>query len=133
MNTGTLDMLSASALADVVADVSRLLTDPQIGGVPCTYRARGTHGYNPATGIASDTETTTAITATITPLTEREIAASYGARRGDVQILIASGQLASVPRVDDTVARTSDGRRYHVLDVERYGMGTHYALTGREA
>lgn len=131
MNHGTLDMLTATQLVELKADMGRLLTDTQIGGQSCTFRARGTSTYLPGAGTVSASETSTPITATLTPVTESEVAGSDSLRIGDVHILIATSQLTTAPRVDDRL--TTATKTYTVVSADSFGMATHYELIGREA
>lgn len=127
-----LDALTAYEVAGIRSTVGALVEDAQLGAVSVTHYARGARAYQPGAGTVDYAETATSLTALISPLTEREVAATAGAKRGDVTILITLAALATPPAVDDRIV-TAAGTTYTLLDVERIGAATHYRAHGRKA
>lgn len=131
MNTAT-DMLTAGELVQLRSAVTALVTDTQLGAVSATLYSRRAGSYLPATGAVAYSEVAYDVTIGISPLSERQVAQTAGAQRGDVMMLLAKSEIAVDPGVADRVV-TSAGVIYSILDVERAGVDTHYRLTGRRA
>lgn len=115
------------------ADVSALIRDTDHGAQTATYCARdAARAYDPRSATVARTETQTTVTALIAPLTEKQIRDGGGAyRRGDVQVLITTDDLAAAPRPEDRI--TTSTATFVVLEVVRPGVDTHHHLIAREA
>lgn len=122
-------MVDFSDIAALVADV--ITTESLGASVTITTVTAG--AYNPATGAATPTTTTTAVTAIIEEYDGAELTAGLGAA-GDKKISVPAAQLSAIPSPSDSAA--VGGVTYAVIGVrteEAGGVPILYVLRCRKA
>lgn len=122
-------MVDFSEIADLISDT---VTDEGLGeAVVLTTVTAGT--YDPATGAATPSTTTTTVQATIEEYEGADLIAGLGAA-GDKKVSIPAAQLASAPKPTDKV--TVAGVVYVVVSVRTDragGVDIIYTLQCRKA
>lgn len=127
MNAPATGLLDASQLASIVADVEGMLHDTD-AGVELVWHTATSRAYNPGSGTADYAGDSTTLTAWLSDVTLNDL--KHGAQMGDVQALIAAGDLSATPDTNDrfTVASGSRAGSYAVR-VSRSGpLATHHYL-----
>lgn len=128
MNILPAETLDPIELAQLRADADGLVQDSRTG-ISATYRRVSGRAFSPATGLAAYTETGTACTVWVGPLTAREVlAAGQGAKLGDVRILVAAEDVAA-PQIDDRIE--VGAVTYSVYRVETAPITTNHSLLCR--
>ena len=122
---GTMD---ARELATMQAEVASLLTDTTTA-TTATWKSAGVRVYNPGSGTAALTETSTTASVWISHLDARDIASLGDAQAGDVRILVRASDVT--PAVDDRVVTSA--ATYSIYRVETGPLSTHSVAYGRKA
>lgn len=103
-----------------------------MGNIPeaATHKAL-TLVYNPATGVAADTETDTALTRVVFAEYTRQELANEAILPTDVRIIISRKELTTEPKVDSVIVRTAGGVRYSIIRVDTDPAAAVWDVQGR--
>lgn len=129
MNSIGSGVMDDVTLAGIVADVESVIHDTDTG-TSVTFYASTSRSYDPASGVVSDAETATTVTAWVGDLTVREVGSVQGARAGDRHVLVAASDLSTAPLVDGRVV--IGGVAHSIYHVESGPLSTHYHLYARK-
>jgi hypothetical protein len=130
MNLPAATTLGAIAIAALQRDVAGLIADADTA-TTLVFTAPGARAFNPGSGTVTYTDTTTSVTAFVSDVDIRR--APPGTQAGDVQVLVAYGDLPTRPETNARF-RIETGDRagaYSVQSVTDGPFDTHYLLFAR--